>query len=428
MLTDNLLTRTLANGLTLLVRETHAAPVASFWLWYRVGSRNEQPGLTGVSHWVEHMLFKGTSRRPQGEFDRLIQREGGHFNGMTWVDWTTFYATLPAERIGLALEIEADRMQNALFDPAETENERTVIISEREGNENRPGYMLREQVQAASFLAHPYRHMVIGWKEDLRRIARDDLYAHYRQFYTPNNAVAVAVGAFRAEEMAARIEQFFGDIPRGPAPPPVRAQEPQPRARRRVQLDGPGGAHYLLITHHAPSARDPDFFPMVALNAVLDGATGLPPFGGGGLGRAARLYRALVNTGLAISVNASVAATIDPYLFTISATVRQDGDRAQVEQVILGELERLKNEPASKDELNRAIKGTRAMFAYGSESVTSQAMWLGFASMVTDADWLAGFLDSLARVTPDDIQRVARRYLIPANRVIGWYVSEDRHG
>jgi len=248
MLTDRLLTHTLDNGLTLLIRETHAAPVASFWLWYRVGSRNEQPGLTGVSHWVEHMLFKGTTSHPQGAFDRLIQRAGGHFNGMTWVDWTTFYATLPAERIGLALEIEADRMQNALFDPDETESERTVIISEREGNENRPGYMLREQVQAASFLAHPYRHMVIGWKEDLRRISRDDLYAHYRRFYTPNNAVAVVVGAFQAQEMLERIAAAFGDIPRGETPPPVRALEPKPRAQRRVQLEGPGGAQYLLIT------------------------------------------------------------------------------------------------------------------------------------------------------------------------------------
>ncbi len=426
MLTDNLLTRTLDNGLTLLVRETHTAPVASFWLWYRVGSRNELPGLTGVSHWVEHMLFKGASSRPQGEFDRLIQREGGHFNGMTWVDWTTFYATLPAERIELALEIEADRMQNALFDPDETESERSVIISEREGNENRPGYMLREQVQAASFLAHPYRHMVIGWKEDLRRITRDDLYAHYRRYYTPNNAVAVVVGARDAEEMAGRIETAFGAIPRGEAPPQVRAVEPKPRAQRRVRVDGPGGAHYLLMAYHAPPASDPDFLPMVALNAVLDGATGLPPFGGGGLGRAARLYRTLVNSGQAISVNASVAATIDPYLFTISATVAQNGDRGQVERTILHELERLQTESVSQDELARAIKGTRAMFAYGSESVTNQAMWLGFASMVADVDWLAGFLDGLARVTPDDIRRVARRYLTSANRVIGWYVSEDR--
>jgi len=157
---------------------------------------------------------------------------------------------------------------------------------------------------------------------------------------------------------------------------------------------------------------------------VLDGATGLPPFGGGGLGRAARLYRALVNSGLAVSVNVSVAATIDPYLFTISATVRQDADRAQVERVILGELARLKTESVSGEELNRAIKGTRAMFAYGSESVTNQAMWMGVASMVADPAWLAHFLIGIAQVTPVDIQRVARTYLTPARRVTGWYKSE----
>ena len=420
---NQVVTKTLPNGLTVILAERRAAPVASFWLWYRVGSRNETPGLTGLSHWVEHMLFKGTKTHPQGDFDRMIQREGGQFNGMTWVDWTTFYATLPADRIGLALAIEADRMQNALFDPDEVESERTVIISEREGNENRPGYMLREQVQAASFLCHPYGHMVIGWKDDLRRITRDDLYAHYRAYYTPNNAVAVAVGDFRAEEMAARIEEAFGSIPPGPEPPPVRAVEPQPRAERRVTLHGPGGANYLLIAFQSLSAHDPDFFPLAVLTAVLDGARGLPPFGGSGLGRAARLHRALVNTGLALSVNASVAATLDSYLFTLSATVRPEQDRAEVEQRILEELARLQEEPVREDELARAIKGTRAMFAYGSESISNQAMWLGFAEMVADLDWLASYQDRLAAVTPEAIQRVARRLFQPENRVIGWYVA-----
>ncbi len=420
---NQVVTKTLPNGLTVILAERRAAPVASFWLWYRVGSRNETPGLTGLSHWVEHMLFKGTKTHPQGDFDRMIQREGGQFNGMTWVDWTTFYATLPADRIGLALAIEADRMQNALFDPDEVESERTVIISEREGNENRPGYMLREQVQAASFLCHPYGHMVIGWKDDLRRITRDDLYAHYRAYYTPNNAVAVAVGDFRAEAMAARIEEAFGSIPPGPEPPPVRAVEPQPRAERRVTLHGPGGANYLLIAFQSLSAHDPDFFPLAVLTAVLDGARGLPPFGGSGLGRAARLHRALVNTGLALSVNASVAATLDPYLFALSATVRPEQDRAEVEQRILEELARLQEEPVREDELARAIKGTRAMFAYGSESISNQAMWLGFAEMVADLDWLASYQDRLAAVTPEAIQRVARRLFQPENRVIGWYVA-----
>jgi len=416
-------TKTLSNGLTVILAERHAAPVASFWIWYRVGSRNETPGLTGISHWVEHMLFKGTKAHPQGDFDRLIQRHGGHFNGMTWVDWTTFYATLPADRIGLALDIESERMQHALFAPEEVERERTVIIAEREGSENRPAYMLREQVQAASFLSHPYGHMVIGWKEDLRRMTRDDLLAHYRAFYTPNNAVAVAVGDFQTSDMAARIEDAFGHIPAGPPPPPMRALEPQPRAERRVELTGPGGAHYLLIAFQSLAANDPDYFPLAVLTAVLDGARGLPPFGGGGLGRAARLHRRLVNTGLVISVNASMAATLDPYLFTIAATVRPEQDRAEVEARILEELSRLQEEPVGEEELARAIKGTRAMFAYGSESISDQAMWLGFAAMVADLDWLAGYQERLAAVTPEDIQRVARRIFRPENRVTGWYVT-----
>ncbi len=421
----SVVTHRLENGLTLLLLERHTAPVISFWLWYRVGSRNETPGRTGISHWVEHMLFKGTPAYPQGTYDRLIQREGGHFNGMTWVDWTTFYATLPAERIHLALDMEADRMQHALFDPEEVEKERSVILAEREGNENRPGYMLREQVQAASFLAHPYGHMVIGWKEDLRRITREELLAHYRTYYTPLNAVAVVVGDFQTPTMMARVEEAFGNIPPGAEPPPVLTQEPAPRAARRVELTGPGGAHYLLIAFQSISAQDPDYFPLVALMAVLDGARGLPPFGGSGLGRAARLYRALVNPGLAVSVHASMAATIDPYLVTISATVRPDQDRDQVESRILAELERLQEEPVGEDELARAIKGARAMFAYGSESVSNQAMWLGFAHMAADISWLQSYQERLARVTPEAIQQVARRLFHPQRRVIGWYLAEE---
>lgn len=418
-----IVTQTLPNGLTVILAERHAAPVASFWIWYRVGSRNESPGLTGISHWVEHMLFKGTKTHPHGDFDRMIQREGGNFNGMTWIDWTAFYTTLPADRIDLALRIEADRMQNALFDPEEVERERSVIIAEREGNENKPAYMLREQVQAAAYLNHPYGHMVIGWKEDLRRITRDDLYAHYRTFYTPNNAVAVAVGDFRAEGMADRIEALFADIPAGPEPPSVRVTEPPPRAERHVVLHGPGGAHHLLIAFQSVPAHDPDFFALSVLTAVLDGARGLPIFGGGGLGRAARLHRALVNTGLALSVHASLAATLDPYLYTLYATVQPDQDRQVVVQRMLDELDRLRDEPVGEEELARAIKGTRAMFAYQSENVSNQAMGLGFASLVTDLHWLDTYQERLAAVTPDDIQRVARRLFRPENRVIGWYVA-----
>ena len=218
------LERTLPNGLTVLLREAHEAPLASFWVWYRVGSRNELPGLTGVSHWVEHMQFKGTPSLGKGAIFREISRNGGVNNAMTSHDWTAYYETLPADRLDLALTIEPDRMVNSLFDPAEVEAERTVILSERHGAENSPTYLLYEEVVGAAFHVHPYRHMVIGHETDLRRITRDDLFAHYRRHYHPANAFVVAVGAFEAERLRDRIERAFGSLPSGATPTAIRAE------------------------------------------------------------------------------------------------------------------------------------------------------------------------------------------------------------
>ncbi len=213
-----LLTSTLDNGLQVIVKEIHSAPVASFWIYYRVGSRNERPGLTGISHWVEHMLFKGTERYPRGEFDKAVSRAGGMFNGLTSQDWTTYFETFPSDRIELALDVESDRMANSVFNAEEAESERTVIISEREGSENSYSYLLSEELQASAFRAHGYRHPIIGWKEDLLRMTRDELFAHYQSWYTPNNAVAVAVGDFDNQAMIAKINDYFGKIPAA-APP-----------------------------------------------------------------------------------------------------------------------------------------------------------------------------------------------------------------
>ncbi|HEY8476151.1 MAG TPA: pitrilysin family protein, partial [Chloroflexota bacterium] len=192
-------TTRLGNGLLAVVREVRGAPVASFWVFYRVGSRNEVPGITGVSHWVEHMLFKGTPTWPKGSIFRSISKVGGTLNAFTWLDWTAYFATVPSEHLDLPMRVEADRMVNATFDPAEVESERTVIIAEREGHENRPTYHLMEELRAAAFRAHPYGHSVIGWKTDLRSMTRDDLYGHYQRYYTPNNAIAIAVGDVDAD-------------------------------------------------------------------------------------------------------------------------------------------------------------------------------------------------------------------------------------
>jgi zinc protease len=418
--------KVLDNGLTVLIREMHHAPVASLWLWFRAGSRNELPGITGISHWVEHMMFKGTPNVPKGEIDRLISREGGYSNAMTWVDWTAYYETLPARRIDLALEIEADRMCNALFELSEVEFERTVIVSERQGAENEPGFRLGEAVQAAAFRVHPYHHMVIGDMCDLGTITRDDLYNHYRRYYAPNNAILVLSGDVDRDAALAKITSLFGNIPAGDALPPVGREEPAQMGERRVTVEGEGTTAYVELAFHAPRGTDPDFFPMLATSAVLAGIGSLSPFGSGAANRSSRLYKALIETELASSVAGSLPITLDPYLYGLSATVRAGRTPQEVEAAMWTQVERVVNEPADQQELGKALKQAKAHFAYGSESVTNQALWFGFAEVLGDYAWFTSFIDRLDQVTIDDVRRVAAKYLTRQNCTVGWYVPVER--
>jgi zinc protease len=422
---SDLTTHQLDNGLQVILQPTRAAPVASFWLWYRVGSRNETPGLTGLSHWVEHMLFKGTKAYPRGEFDRAVSRAGGVFNGMTWQDWTVYFETFPSDRIELALQVESDRMANALFDPAETESERTVILSEREGSENNYFYRLQEEVQATAYLSHPYRHPVIGWKDDLHTITRDDLYCHYRTFYTPNNAVAVVTGDFVPQAMLAKLQEHFAGLAAGPQPPAQRVHEPSQRVERRIVMHGEDPTAYYMQVFHAPAARDKDFFAMVVLDSILGGAKGMGLLGGSANNRSNRLYRALVETQLAVDIACSFGPTIDSGLFSFQATLAPEIGHQAVEEAIWAEIGRIQAEGVTAEELQKAIKQTRAQYVYSSESVTNRGYWLGFSAVVADLEWLRGWEEHLAAVTSQDVQRVAATYLIREQQTVGWYVPES---
>lgn len=424
MVLDHLTRTRLDNGLTVLVRETHSAPVASFWIYYRVGSRNELPGYTGISHWVEHMLFKGTPRYPNGEFDRAISRAGGISNGVTSQDWTTYFETLPAERIALALDFESDRMVNAQFDDDEVEAERTVILSEREGAENNVFWQLSEEVQAAAFRVHSYHHPTIGWRSDLLAITRADLERHYRTYYTPNNAVAVVVGDIITGDMLEQLHAAFGALPPGPPPPPVRVVEPPQRAERRILLRGADRTPYLLFAFPGVTAADPDFFPLVVLDAVLSGAKGMGVFGGGGNQRSSRLYRALVESELAVNASSTFRPALDPDLFSLHITPAPGVAHQQVEDALWAEMESICRDGVRDDELRKAVKQTKAQFAYSSESVTHQGYWLGFSEVVTGLEWLDGWLERLSAVTAADVQRVAHTYFTPARRTVGWYIPE----
>ena len=414
----------LKNGLTILLKEVHTAPLISWWVWYRVGSRHERPGHTGISHWVEHMMFKGTRKFP-GQFAyRVIARDGGVRNAMTWIDWTAYFETVPADKIGFALQLEADRMGRALFPPRAVASERTVIIAERQMHENNPGFRLTEEVQAAAFRVHPYHHEVIGDMADLKSMTRDDLYQHYRRYYAPNNAIAVAVGDFKTKDMLARIERLFGPYPPQPLPHLAARPEPEQKGERRVSVTGEGETAYLEAVYHAPRAADPDFYPMVALDSILAGASPLNPFGSGTSNKSSRLYKALVETGLAAGVSGGLSPTVDPYLYSIFCTVRNDQTPAAVEQALGAEIERARNQPVAPEELAKAVKQAKALFAYDTESVTRQGCWLGYTEVFGSYKWFENYFDRLAAVTVTDVQRVAQKYLATSNRTIGHFIPQ----
>jgi zinc protease len=413
---------TLSNGLKVLLKEIHTAPLVSSWMWYRVGSRDEVTGATGLSHWTEHMQFKGTPRYPSTALDRAISREGGVWNAMTFLDWTTYYETMPSDRFDLALSLEADRMVNSLFDEKDVASERTVIISEREGNENEPLFQLGEAIQQTAFRVHPYHHEVIGDMADLQTITRDMLYAHYRKYYVPNNAVLAVAGDFETKSMLARIRELFEPIPAGPVPPRLARPEPAQRGEIRLTVEGPGETAYLQVGYRFPSASHPDFFPLSVLDSLLAGPSNPNLFGGGVSNKTSRLYRALVDKELAVSVSGGSSLTIDPFLYFFTFTVHPKRSPEQVLAALDAEIERVQNELVSRQEIARAIKQARAIFAYGSENITNQAFWLGFAEMFADLDWFLTYLDRLAAVTPRDVRRVAREYLRPQSRIIGAYL------
>ena len=413
----------LSNGLKILLKEIHTAPLISSWVWYRVGSRDESSGRTGISHWVEHMQFKGTPQFPASRLDRDISRDGGVWNAFTFMDWTTYLETMPADKIDLGLRLEADRMSNSLFDEKEVASERTVVISEREGNENEPLFLLSEAVQQAAFRVHPYHHEIIGDLVDLKSMSRDDLYQHYRTYYVPNNAIIGVAGDFKTSEMLARLQELFEPIPAGPVPPRLARPEPNAIGEHRLTVEGPGETVFLEISYHAPAGGDPDFFPLHVLDSLLAGPSGLNIFGGGGLSnKTSRLYRALVEKELAVGVGGNALTTMDPYLYSVSITVHPDRKPEEVLSAFDAEVKRIQDEPVAAEEISRAIKQARALFAYHSENITSQAAWLGHAEMFANYDWFLTYLDNLSKVTPVDIQKAAQKYLRTQNRVVGTYV------
>ena len=414
----------LDNGLKVIVREEHTAPLASVWCWYKVGSKDERPGLTGVSHWVEHMNFKGTTNIPRDQVKGIIEQFGGSWNGYTWIDQTTYLETATSDALDRMLFIEGERMANGLYDPQDCESERTVIIAELQGGENDPDQLLDQELTATAFKAHPYQHPTIGWLADLQSMTRDDLYGYYRQYYVPNNATLVIVGDVDTDEALRRAEHHFGAIPSGTDMARLRTIEPEQTGERRLTIRKPGTAAYLKVAYHAPAAADDRFLPLLLLDAALTGAKGLnlwSSFRGAPPQRSTRLYRALVERGLASSVSGALLPTQDPFLFTISATATDGTPLGSVESALVEELDRVRRDGITDAELIKAKAQLGARLVFDNDSVTNIAHQLGYFETIGSVDLFTSLPSRIAAVTTDAVAVVAAAILTASNRTVGWF-------
>ena len=408
---------TLGNGLKVLIIEEHKAPVVTVQVWYRVGSRDEPAGKTGLSHMLEHMMFKGTAEVGAKQFSTLIRQNGGQDNAFTTTDYTGYYIDFAADRVGLALKLEADRMVNLLLKPEDFLPERQVVMEERRlRTEDQPGQVLGEALRAAAFMAHPYHWPVIGWGSDIEGYTRDDLVRHYRTYYVPNNATLVVAGDVRKAEILPQIQALFGTMPRGAAPPVVITTEPPQRGERRIVVRKEAELPLVFAVYHVPTVAHPDAFALEVLAYILGG------------GASARLHQHIVyEKRLATFATADYSGMHrDPHLFGLNAGPMPGKSAEEVEQALYAEVDRLIRDPIGDRELQKAKNQIEAEFVFTQDSVRRMATLLGSLESVASWKLLIGYLEGIRKVSADDVKRVARQYLTPENRTVGILVPLPR--
>jgi zinc protease len=400
----------LDNGLKVLIIEEHKAPVATFQVWYRVGSRDEPAGKSGLSHLVEHMMFKGTPKYGPSALSKLVQKNGGIDNAYTTKDYTVYYELFSSDRLTLSIDLEADRMQNLTIDPKEMLSEKSVVMEERRLRyEDDPQTSLFEEVVAAAFKVQPYQRPVIGWMSDIKSIERDDLYSYYKTYYSPDNAVIVIVGDVNADEMMKKVSYSFGDIPPESSRKKFNSTEPEQRGEKRVLLKKEAELPYILIAYHIPSFPNEDSYALDVLSLILSG------------GKSSRLYQSLVyEKKISISASADYSGfNKDPYLFFFSATASPGKSIKDVEESIYAEIEKIKTGPPSEREIQKAKNQIESSFIMEQDSIYMQAMKYGMFEMLGGWRLIDRYLEGIRKVTPEDVVMVAKKYLKEDNRTVG---------
>jgi zinc protease len=418
-------TRTrLDNGLTVLVQEDRRAPLVSVGMMYAAGARNEAAGQTGIAHYVEHMNFRASARFPGSENTEAITRLGGRWTGYTWIDQTYYAATVPRPALGLALDIEADRMTAAVFDPRDFDRERTSVIAELHSYDD-PQSVLYDAVVAASFELHPYRHNTIGWLTDVEHITRDEAYRFYRRFYHPGNAVLAIVGDVDAAQALEEVRRRFGALPAGGESGAVRTVEPEQTGQRRVTVRRPGPHAQLVAGWRAPALTDADFAAMVLFDALLAGGKGFYFTHEYAAPDGTPLERALVEGGPATRASSDWQASRYPYVYTVQASVPEAASLGAVEAALLRAVDEAAGREWTDADLRAARRQVRAGWAADLDELAGRAHQLAFFETSGGAELLAAMPERLEQVTREDVRRFARQRLRPERATIGWFVPAE---
>ncbi|MBI4682198.1 MAG: insulinase family protein [Nitrospirae bacterium] len=406
----NVYEETLANGLKVFIIQDRTAPLAIFEIWYNAGSINEQAGKTGLSHLLEHMMFKGTPRYGNKVFSKIISKAGGIDNAGTSHDYAYYFQKLAPDRLRLSIEMEADRMRNLIMDNGEFLSESDVVMEERRMRyEDDPQNLVFEEVIAAAFKNNPYRWPVIGWMEDLKNVTRDDLMDYYRKHYVPNNAFIVIAGNVDVQAVMAKIKREFGPIPKGPEIGKLNIQEPVQRGERRVFIKKEAELPYVISAHKSPNVLHEDSYALDVLAGVLSG------------GKSGRIYRSLVDEKrIALSAGAGYSNFNKfPFIFYLEGTPLPGKKIEEVENALYEEVQKIKDLPPSEREVQKVKNQIEADFIMGQDSVYSQAMVLAEFEMLGSWRLKDTYLEGVRKVTPDDVQRVANKYLVADQRTVG---------
>jgi predicted Zn-dependent peptidase len=400
----------LENGMKFLVLEDHSIPNANMYLFWRVGSRNEVPGITGLSHFFEHMMFNGAEKYGPKEFDRVMEANGGSNNAYTSENITAYTDFFPSSAMEVIFELEADRIANLALDDKMVESERGVVLSERMTSlENSNWENLEQQVKAVAFMAHPYRWPVIGYESDIKNWTKADLQNYFETYYAPNNCVVIMVGDIALEEVKTLAKKYFEPIPAHDPPRPVHTTEPEQLGEKRLWVKKDVSSPNIMIAYHVPETKSPDYYAMDLLNTILSE------------GRSSRLYSTLVDKKqLAVQVSTYYPLAFDPNLLYIYAVCNKNVDETKLEQSIYEEIDKIITNGVTEKELQKAKNRKLVDFYHDMERINGKANTIGrYELYFGNYAKLFSAPEEFQEIGAADIQKVAKKYLVKSNRTVG---------